>query len=172
MCCHVLPVLLKNFKSFISDLKPSLKNASEIAMKKQVKNIINVQLWWDQISRYMEGGDLEAVYDIIWTVKFFIETLGLHQGHNLVVSRVLEQTKNQTNKENSVKVQLIVLDLINVLVTKLDRTTLSLSLDTICSQETFKLLLDIIATSDGETETEMEQKLSAIETLSGLVVSA
>ena len=114
----------------------------------------------------MEAGDLEVVYDIIWTVKFFIETFGLHQTHNLVVSRVLEQTKNQKNKENSVKVQLIVLDLINVLVTKLDRSTLPLSLDIICSQDTFKLLLDIITTSNGE------QKLSAIETISGLIVSA
>ena len=163
-CCHLLAQLITNLDNFYSKIqqtKPSLANVTVNTARKSLKNIVDVPMLWSLVQPLMSEEGCVTVLNIINIVKFSAKLFGVSQFANLNISEVLQLVNSVQNQAVSMKVRLRILELINLMTIKSERTSFTQSLRLICTEETFELLLNLVVSPDED------QQKSAAETISG-----
>ena len=152
---------MDNFYSKIQQTKPSLANVTVNTARKSLKNIVDVPMLWSLVQPLMSEEGCVTVLNIINIVKFSAKLFGVSQFANLNISEVLQLVNSVQNQAVSMKVRLRILELINLMTIKSERTSFTQSLRLICTEETFELLLNLVVSPDED------QQKSAAETISG-----
>ena len=173
-CCQLLSLMVTNVDKYLTGLRvtrPSQAAAAEVAAVKILRSVTDIQSLWSQVTRLLAAGDLASVLHVLNLAKFWVRELAPGPAHleTVRVGELLQQLSaaggEAVEAAAGVAVQLRALELLSLLTR---RTDSGLGLASICTRQTFRLLLQIITTSD----TAAEQHQSALDTFSGLVRSA
>ena len=167
-CCQLLSIITANIQQLSSSVKPAQAQAVTSILSKSMRSVTSLGEVWSRVYSLMETQDYDTVLSIVSLTKYIISVHGLGQvSDSLNVGQLLAMLESCDNREMATNIQLKTLELINLLIVKSDRNVTMTSLSSICTEDTFKLLLDIIVSHEQSHQTE-----SAMETFSGLVKSA
>ena len=159
-CCHLLALLLSNINTFLS-LLPSLP-----PLPTGLANLLTgaVEVWrlGELLPVLLDNKQADTVSSAITVTRLAINMLGVNPLEGVNIGEVLQTVQQGGLGDQGVKVQLQILELMNVMILRSEgQLQFSPALREIYSADTFKLLLQIITSSQGE------QNKSAVETFSG-----
>ena len=117
---------------------------------------------WDLLPSLLDNKQADTVSSILTITNFWIKMFEVSPVEGINIGEVLKTVQQGGLGDQGVKVQLQILDLMNVMILRSEgQLQSSPALKEIHSADTFKLLLQIITSSRGE------QNKSAVETFSG-----
>ena len=159
-CCHLLALLLSNINTFLS-LLPSLP-----PLPTGLANLLTgaVEVWrlGELLPVLLDNKQADTVSSAITVTRLAINMLGVNPLEGVNIGEVLQTVQQGGLGDQGVEVQLQILELMNVMILRSEgQLQCSPALREIYSADTFKLLLQIITSSQGE------QNKSAVETFSG-----
>ena len=122
-----------------------------------------VEVWqlWDLLPSLLENKQADTVISVLTVTKFWIKMFGVAPVEGINIGDVLQTVQQGGLGDEGVKVQLQILEVMNVMISR-SGGEYNPGLKEIYSADTFKLLLKIITSSQGQ------QKQSAVETFSGI----
>ena len=148
-CCHLLAVLLSNINTFLSLLPSPPPLPSGLA------NLLTgaVEEWrlGELLPALLDNKQADTVSSAITVTKLAINMLGVNPLEGVNIGEVLQTVQQGGLGDQGVKVQLQILELMNVMILRSEgQLRFSPALREIYSADTFKLLLQIITSSQGE----------------------
>ena len=158
--CHLLAAILTNINTFLSLLPTSTSTALQAGLTKLLTGGVEVRQLWDLLPSLLDNKQADTVSSLLTITNFWIKMFGVSPVEGINVGEVLQTVQQGGLGDQGVKVQLQILDLMNVMIST-SGGEFSPGLKEIYSADTFKLLLQIITSSKGE------QNKSAVETFSG-----
>ena len=158
-CCHLLAVILTNINTFLSHL-PS-HTTLQPGLAKLLTGGVEVWQLWDLLPSLLENKQADTVISVLTVTKFWIKMFGVAPVEGINIGDVLQTVQQGGLGDEGVKVQLQILEVMNVMISR-SGGEYNPGLKEIYSADTFKLLLQIITSSQGE------QGQSAVETFSGM----
>ena len=166
---HLLAVILTNINTFLSHLTTSTTITTDLpaGLTKLLTGAVEVWQLWDLLPSLLENKQADTVSSILTITNFWIKMFGVSPVQGINIGELLQSVQQGgLGEEQGVKVQLQILDLMNAMISRSGGEFSSPGLKEIYSADTFRLLLQIITSSQGE------QNKSAVETFSGLVKSS
>ena len=159
--CHLLAVILANLDTFVS-LQQEETDLLTTAQAGLAKLFTGIEIWqlWELLAPLLDKKQTDAVLRIIRITKFWVKMFQVSHIEGINISEVLQTVQAGDLGEDGVQAQLLILELMNVMILN-SGAKYSHSLRDIYSEDTFRLLLKII------TSSQEEQKKSATETFSG-----
>ena len=158
--CHLLAAILTNINTFLSLLPTSTSTALQAGLTKLLTGGVEVRPLWDLLPSLLDNKQTDTVSSVLTITNFWIKMFGVSPVEGINVGEVLQTVQQGGLGDQGVKVELQILDLMNVMISR-SGGEFSPGLKEIYSADTFKLLLQIITSSKGE------QAKSAVETFSG-----
>ena len=159
-CCHLLALLLSNINTFLS-LLPSLPPLPT-GLTHLLTGAVEVWRLGELLPVLLDNKQADTVSSAITVTRLAINMLGVNPLEGVNIGEVLQTVQQGGLGDQGVKVQLQILELMNVMILRSEgQLQFSPALREIYSADTFKLLLQIITSSRGE------QNKSAVETFSG-----
>ena len=167
---HLLAVILTNINTFLSHLtttSTTITTDLPAGLTKLLTGAVEVWQLWDLLPSLLENKQADTVSSILTITNFWIKMFGVSPVQGINIGELLQSVQQGgLGEEQGVKVQLQILDLMNAMISRSGGEFSSPGLKEIYSADTFRLLLQIITSSQGE------QNKSAVETFSGLVKSS
>ena len=152
---------LANLDTFVS-LQQEKTDLLTTAQAGLAKLFTGIEIWqlWELLAPLLDKKQTDAVLRIIRITKFWVKMFQVSPLEGINISEVLQTVQAGDLGEDGVQAQLLILELMNVMILN-SGAKYSHSLKDIYSEDTFRLLLKII------TSSQEEQKKSATETFSG-----